>query len=656
MHSGIVIAVAIAAGILAQSLGRHLRLPGIVLLLAFGAALGPDGLAWVEPHELGQGLFVLVDFAVAVILFEGGLNLEWNRLRKLEGPLRGLLTVAPAVTWAGATFAAWYFLAWHWTLALLFGSLVVVTGPTVIAPLAREIRLRSRIKTVLEAEGVLIDPIGAFLAVLALHIALTPDVRTLGSGVAVIGSQLAFGAATGAIGGWILGTMLRVRGLVPRGLENVFTLGAVVLLFEATNLVVPHAGILSVAVAGMAVGNMSTRVDRDLREFKDQLTVLLVGLLFVLLAADVRLADIMALGSGGAAVVALLVLVIRPLAVAAGTATSDLTWREKLFVGWVAPRGIVAAAVASVAAAALDEAGLAGGTEVRAMVFLTIASTVVLAGATAAPLASILGLRLAQRNGVAILGANGLGLALGKILRDSGSPVTFVDNDPRSCQRASDEGYPVVFGDPLIERTMLRARIEEVGTVIGITTNDHLNVLFASQAADLFGVPRTFVAMGDESRDVLPEHVERFDGEVLFEGPHDKQRWDVRSRSDELEIVAVKWKAPTSDQDDQEAQANEGEKNPEEPPKPSSAMRSSSNPELFVLLALDRKKGVRLYTRRVQLGDGDLATAALYSGQREQAIVALSTQGWELVPDQDSDSAESNGTPGTPGTPGKGTA
>lgn len=639
MHSGIVLAVATASGVLAQSLARHLRLPGIVLLLGLGAALGPDGLGWVEPHELGSGLFVLVDFAVAVILFEGGLNLEWSRLRKLEAPLRGLLTIAPMIGWAAATTAAIAFLGWPWPLALLFGSLVVVTGPTVVAPLAREIRLRTRIKTVLEAEGVLIDPIGAFLAVLALHIALSPDIHTLGEGLTVIGSQLAFGAAAGAIGGLVLGFALSRRGLVPHGLENVFTLASVVLLFEASNLVVEHAGILAVAVAGMIVGNMATRVDRDLREFKDQLTVLLVGLLFILLAADVRIADIVALGAGGAAVVVALVFIVRPIAVAVSTARSDLSWQEKVFVAWVAPRGIVAAAVASVAAAALDAAGLEGGTEVRAMVFLTIASTVVLAGITAGPLATLLDLRLGPRKGVAIFGANGLGLALGRIFRDADLPVVFVDEDPSSCARASDEDFTVVFGDPLIERTMLRARIEEVDTVIGLTANDYLNSLFAQQASDLFTVPYVYVALGDEPRRALPEHVERFDGRVLFSGPHDKQRWDVRSRNDEMEIVSLHWQDLPAGEASGEAPSEE---------LAAKAIGRGSTQELYVLLSLHRGGKVRPFTRQAKLKAGDIAQVALYKPERDAALQKLAAMGWVPQPEAKTTRAADSEVGGTP--------
>ena len=243
-------------------------------------------------------------------------------------------------------------------------------------------------------------------------------------------------------------------------------LAAVLLLFEGCSQIVPHSGLLAVTLAGVVVGNLRTRVDRDLREFKDQITVLLIGLLFVLLAADVRVDDVRALGWGGLAVVGALIFVIRPINVWLSTASSDLSVRERAFIAWVAPRGIVAAAVASVVAGALESNGLEGGAELRALVFLTIAATVLLAGLTAGPVARLLKLRLPGRETVAILGAQGLGLALARALREAGTPVVLLDSNPQNCRRAEEEGLPVVFGNALEERTLQRARFEVVGAAV----------------------------------------------------------------------------------------------------------------------------------------------------------------------------------------------
>jgi NhaP-type Na+/H+ or K+/H+ antiporter len=356
-HPGLILALALAAGVFAQSVARHLRVPGIVLLLASGAILGPDLLSWVEPRALGRGLFDVVDVAVAVVLFEGGLNLEISRLRRAQTPIRRLVTLGALITGVGGTLAVRLLLGWPWVPAFLFGSLVVVTGPTVVTPLLRDLRLRPRVATVLEAEGVLIDPIGAILAVLVLEIALAPGTEMIASGVGGLMLRLAFGASAGAVAGLLLAALLRVRRIVPQGFENIFTLASVLLLYQGCDGVVSTSGILAVTVAGVVVGNLRTRVDRDLREFKDQLTVLLVGLLFILLAADVRLADVRSLGWGGVGVVACLVFLVRPINVGLATLGSELSRRERLFIAWVAPRGIVAAAMASVTAGVPDHRG-----------------------------------------------------------------------------------------------------------------------------------------------------------------------------------------------------------------------------------------------------------------------------------------------------------
>ena len=357
-HPELTVALALAFGIMAQAVARLLRLPGIVLLLACGARLGPEGVGWIQPKALGQGLFGIVDFGVAIILFEGGLNLEWSRLKRQEAAIRRLITWGALVTLVGAAALAGLVLGWPWDLAILFGALVVVTGPTVIQPLLRDMRLRPRLKTILEAEGVLIDPIGALLAGFILQLVVVPSVTTLSSQTAgvVISTagvmvSMGFGLLAGLAAGFLLAGALRYRLLVAHGYENIFTLASVVLLFEACDALRPSSGLVAVTVAGVVLGNLETRVGRDLREFKDQLTVLLVGMLFILLAADVALDDVRALGRNGLVVVAGLVLVIRPLGVWIATRGTKLPTREQVFIGAIAPRGIVAAAIASITAA-----------------------------------------------------------------------------------------------------------------------------------------------------------------------------------------------------------------------------------------------------------------------------------------------------------------
>jgi NhaP-type Na+/H+ or K+/H+ antiporter len=610
-HPALTLVLALAVGILAQAVARHVRVPGIVILLVAGVALGPDGLGWVQPLALGDGLFVIVDLAVAVILFEGGLNLEISRLRREQAPIRRLVSVGALVTMVGGALTVAALFDWSWMRALLFGSLVVVTGPTVIGPLVDAVRLRPRVATVLEAEGVLIDPIGAILAVLMLEVALAPGADSLASGATGLVLRLGFGAVAGIVAGFVLAGLLRVRRVVPEGFENVFALASVLLLFQGCDVIVPHSGVLAVAVAGVVVGNVRTRVDRDLREFKDQLSVLLIGLLFILLAATVRIADVRALGWNGLAVVAVLVFAVRPANVWLCTVGSELTRKERWFIAGVAPRGIVAAAVAALAAGALDSHGLAGGAELRALVFLTIAGSVVFAGGVAGPLASLLGQRLPGRDTVAILGAQGLGLALAGVLRKAGTPVVFLDSNPGNCRQAEEAGFTVVFGDAMQERTLLRARPRSVGAAIGLTPNQMLNSVFVSRARERFGVPRGYVAVERPESGLASELVETSDVAVLFEGPHDIERWDVRCRHGSVEIETWCYVGAP--------ELAEGET----PVKVG---------ERFAILSVSRGGKVQPMYAELKLLKGDVAAVAVHSVERDEAHETLRAMGWEPQP------------------------
>ncbi len=619
LHPNFTIALALAAGVLSQSLARHLRVPGIVVLLLAGVGLGPDGLGWVDPQAIGSGLYAILDVAVAVILFEGGLNLQFSRLRRVQASVRRLVTYGGVVTVAGAAIAVHALLDWDWKLAVLFGSLVMVTGPTVIGPLVSELRLKGRVSTVLEAEGVLIDPIGAIFAALVLTIVVAPDADGAAAAGRDLLVRLGFGVLMGALTGVLLAGALRVRRLVPEGLGNIFTLASVLLLFEACELVISHSGILAVTIAGAVLGNLPTPVARELREFKDQLTVLLIGLLFVMLAADVRYEHVLALGKPGLGVLAALVLVVRPLGVWLSTLGSDLERRERLFIAWVAPRGIVAAAIASLTAVAMERNGMPGGTELRALVFLTIAGTVLLAGLTAGVVATWLSVRLPAREGVAILGANGLGLALAEELRTVGTPVVFIDSNPQNCRRVEEAGFTVVYGNALEERTLQRARFEGVKTAIGLTANKTVNAVFVDRARDLFQVPDGLVAVERADTGFAKELVENKRAQVAFDGPHDMGRWDVRDRRGSVRIEKRQYRAPR-----------------EQPaPARTDSDTISMMEESFVVLAIQRGTRIFPMSGSVTPRDGDVATVAIHTVDEDDARERLAAVGWLPVQEGD---------------------
>lgn len=606
-----VFALALGAGVVAQLLARHLHIPSIVLLLTAGVLLGPDGLGWVEPRVLGDGLFGIVSLAVAVILFEGGLNLELSRLRREGRAIRGLVTVGAVVTAIGGTLAARWILGWPWNLSVLFGTLVIVTGPTVIRPILRHVPLRSRVATVLDAEGVLIDPIGAIIAAVALQVVLTPVAPdSFASGVLGVALRVGFGTVAGAAAGFLLALLLRFERIVPEGLENIVTLGLVLVLFEVCHEVLSESGILAVTVAGVVMANVKTRVARELREFKEHLTIALIAILFVLLAADVRVADVTALGWAGLATVAALVFAVRPANVWASTLGSELDWREKAFLAWMAPRGIVAASVASLFAAVMDAEGMPGGAALRALVFLTIAVTVVAQGVTAPWVARLLRVRLPGRDAAVILGAEELGFALGETLLEGGLSVVFVDANPAHCRNAQERGFPVVYGNALEERTLARARLERARYVVGLTANDELNSLFAREARQEFGVRETYVAVSRTGTPVS-EILEKQASRVLFDRPKDVERWNVRLRHNGARVYHFRYR---------------GE--PESTEKPA---RSPESPrqDPYILLAVKRGSLWAPMHAGFVPREGDVAAVAVYPPEESQARGQLARLGWE---------------------------
>ena len=308
-HAVNVIALVLATGLLVQWCAWRFRVPAIVLLTAAGFILGPATGLVVPARDFGTFLEPFVQLAVAIILFEGGLHMNLKKLRALAKPIRRLVTIGALVTAAGGAIAAKIFMPWDWRLSILFGTLVIVTGPTVITPLLRRLRIKHGIGLVLEAEGIFIDAVGATIAVVALEVVLAPKIGTFVEGVA---GRLLIGTGMGLAGGAALALVLRWRNVIPEGLENIFGMAAAVALFEGSNAFAAESGIIAVIVMGVVVGNTRTPVDRDLREFKDQLTILLVGLLFILLAADVRVGEVRALGWRALWVLGALVFLVRP--------------------------------------------------------------------------------------------------------------------------------------------------------------------------------------------------------------------------------------------------------------------------------------------------------------------------------------------------------
>ena len=525
-NPALTLGLAMALGMLSQVIASKIYLPGIVVLLASGVLFGPDGFNWVRPESLGPALNIIVGFAVAVILFEGGMNLRLSRIKRERNAIRGLITIGAFATFAGGVILTLVLLNWDLRTSILFGTLIIVTGPTVISPLLKRIRIHHGVSTVLEAEGILLDAIGAIVAVVALEIAISPSGLSLIKGVYHIISRLAIGAILGVAGGYLLTLLFQIRRLIPEGLENVFILSWVFALFQISNAASPESGIAAVTIAGMTIGNSNTYIHRELLEFKEQLTVLMIGMLFILLAADVRIADIQALGLPGLMTVLLLMFAIRPASVFASTIHADLDVKHKLLLSWIAPRGIVAAAVASLFAYELNLHGY-DGTQLRALVFLLITITVLSAGLTGGWAASILDLKRKSDSGWIILGAHEVARLLARLLKQGGHEIICIDENPKLCRLAENEGIKVFYGNALGDRTLQRAEPDSRKGIIALSGNEEVNFIFSQRAKHLGKNMTILTGIKQKDEGITSKMVENTGGRIPFGRPVDMDLWSA---------------------------------------------------------------------------------------------------------------------------------
>ena len=433
---GPTLALILGAGMLAQWLAWRTQIPSIIALLVAGLVLGPvTGV--VDPDELlGGTLFPLVSLAVAVILFEGGLDLPPRELRSTGIVVRRLISVGAIATFLVAWFSAREIFGISNGASLVLGAVLVVTGPTVIGPLLRFVRPTGTTGPILRAEGVLIDPIGATGALLAFEIVVTdaPD-EAVSKLIGVLALTIVAGAGFGLAAAFVLDTALR-RFLIPDQLAIPVTFAFVVASFVAANEVQEEAGLLAVTVLGMYLARRESSTIRQVLEFNESLRTLLISVLFILLAARIEADALQDVLLPSIAFLAVLVLIARPLSVMVSSVRTSLTWRERVFLMTMAPRGIVAAAVSAIFAIRLEEENVLDATKIVPIVFLVIIGTIVVYGFMAGPAARWLGLAEAQANGVLIAGAHAVGRGLGKELQDRDIKAMLVDTDPYNVTRA----------------------------------------------------------------------------------------------------------------------------------------------------------------------------------------------------------------------------
>jgi len=498
----------IILGILAQWVAWRFKIPAILPLILIGLLVGPiaaefltdDKTKYIEPiwngtYGLfpGDGLYYFVSLAISIILFEGGLTLKRDEIKNVGPVITKLITLGSSVTFFGAGFLAHYIFDLSWEVSFLFSGLIIVTGPTVITPILRNIPLRKDISAVLKWEGILIDPIGALVAVLVFEfISVGGGSGFTKTALTEFGKILLFGTSFGFTFAHAL-TFVINKKWVPHYLLNVVSLSTVLFVFVESEIFAHESGLLAVVVMGMVLGNGKLKNLKELLYFKESLSVLLISILFILLSANINMVDLMLLYNWKTALLFfLIVFIIRPLGVFLSTYKSNLKFKEKLFISWVGPRGIVAAGIASLFGSKLLKQGVEGAEYITPLVFMIVLGTVLLNATTARLFAKIVGVFLKNSDGILIVGASKASRLIANYLQNSGKRVVLIDANTSFIEHSNNQGleaYVVnIYDDDLTDNIELN----DIGYLIALSGSDAVNKFAVKNFATTFGEHGSF--------------------------------------------------------------------------------------------------------------------------------------------------------------------
>lgn len=504
-------------GILAQWIAWRLKVPAILPLILIGLAVGPfsslyteNGTKWLEPiwnSEKGlfpgNNLFYFVELAIGIILFEGGLTLKRNEIKGIGPTIFNLITLGSLVTFFGASIFTHYIIELPWTISFLFGALIIVTGPTVIAPILRNVPLKKDVANVLKWEGILIDPIGALAAVLVFEF-----IVSLGSSGGDHFTQHAFIqfiqiALVGCSLGFLAAHALRlfiVKHWVPHYLLNVFTLAVVLATFVGSGIIVHDSSLLTIVVMGLVLGNMDNVPHiKEILYFKESLSVLLISVLFILLSANINISELELLLDWRCIMVfGFVVFVLRPASVFLSTRTSSLTFNDKLFISWVGPRGIVAAGIASLFGLRLARDGYPGAEYITPLVFMIVLGTVLLNATTAKLIAKLLGVSNIQSNGILIVGANKAARLIAKYLHNNDREVALLDNNASNVEKSLSMGLKAFESNVFKDDMKDNMELTNMGFVMALTGSADVNKHVVNKFSNSYGENGSYRLVSNE--------------------------------------------------------------------------------------------------------------------------------------------------------------
>ena len=522
----------------AQLVAAWLRLPSIVFLLVFGVVLGPDVLGWVQPGVIANFRHY-IELMVAVILFTGAMSLRVEEIQAHGRMVAKLLSVGLLATAILTALATRIVLGAPWYVAALFGTLMSVTGPTVVLPLLKRISLRENLHSILKWEAILIDPLGVIATILTLEFILAEQPSLIAT-LTLLATRVTVGGLLGLAAGLLIAWSLRRRFFLGHDVEELGGLAsiALALLFYGAAEGYHHGtGLVTVVVAGTVLGNAEFPYKREITAFKEQVTVVALSILFILLAANVRLAELQAIAGPGTALVAVMMLAIRPASVFLSGTRTRIALREELMLALTAPRGVVAASFAYLIAQHMAEGGRGDASVLVPLSFLVISATVLFSGLLGEPLARLLGVHTGERRALLIVGANHLGRLIAREVASRGVAVRLVDKNSAEVARSRDAGLVAHQGDATDPAFLEEIDLGEVGRVLALTRNEEANMLACAAAADLVGRDAVFRLDDRTQPDVVETGHHESLGQPIAEITASPQELNDAARSRRLRAV-----------------------------------------------------------------------------------------------------------------------
>ncbi len=494
-------------------LSDKFKIPGILFFFAMGIISGPEFAGILNPQSLGNGLSIMITVFVIIILFEGGFSLNINQIRSLKSVLIKEITLS-VIVMAGVGFlSARYIAGLPWEISLIFASLVIVTGPTVIKPVIRHIAISNKVKNFLNAEAVLIDAVGAILAIVILEFVITRHEIILS--IAGFAGSLVMGAISGIIFGFFTRYLICRTKIIPRASKSFFVLGFVFLGYITSEAFVKESGLLTVVIMGIILSTMNYRDKESILNFKEQITRIVISILFVLLSANFNIRHISLYLTEGLIVVFIIIIARFPV-IFLSTGKEDFSVKEKFFIAWLGPRGIIALSVASIAAIKLKSSGIEKAYTLEILIFMLISVTVILQGLSAKWLAVKLKILLEGDMNIIILGVNNISLMVAEKWRNDKTTVLFVDSSRKNCRVAEQKGFACREGNALDRATYIGIEMDDFTSVLAASDNNEINVLFCNFIKDTFGIKNLYTVLNEKANEELSQIIHNENIKLAF--------------------------------------------------------------------------------------------------------------------------------------------